>query len=176
MYSTGSFSKLTLRAPNAVAFRFIGDADWSVGSVRPNTAADAFRCQAPGRLAAVGAASMVSRGGGGRWPDPEGGRGDAPSTRAAHRVPRRQRESSPFKPIGSNFFAASPPCPIAHRPSRRRHRSRRPHDWESSPRRVGVRVRCGLAAYRWPAPVRRRCARWAARFHAPPTGRVMVGL
>ena len=30
MYSTGSFSGSTLREPNAVAFRFIGDADWSV--------------------------------------------------------------------------------------------------------------------------------------------------
>jgi hypothetical protein len=30
MYSTGSFSGLRLREPNAVAFRFIGDADWAV--------------------------------------------------------------------------------------------------------------------------------------------------
>jgi hypothetical protein len=30
MYATGSFSGLSLREPNAVAFRFIGDADWVV--------------------------------------------------------------------------------------------------------------------------------------------------
>ncbi|WP_374568104.1 hypothetical protein [Ideonella sp.] len=30
MYSTGSFSSLTFREPNAAAFRFIGDADWVV--------------------------------------------------------------------------------------------------------------------------------------------------
>lgn len=30
MYTTGSFSGLTLREPDAVEFRFIGDADWRV--------------------------------------------------------------------------------------------------------------------------------------------------